>query len=280
MDSILFQDFYNLLQTSYLFPHWSASSNYGFGSPILIFTPSISYYLGSIIKYLFGFSFEFSSKISIYLLYILIIFLSYGLFVSIKRQKFFRTVIILFLLFLSMNYLMVIVITILLILLAFTLKKKNLILCFLMALSMSAFYWFPALMEHFQWQSFQRKLKFMNLTISQEDKLQVLSGKEALEINYYYNISQRYQAWELENSQPVNFSYHQLYYPGWKVILDKKEINFSKNKFIDFTVNEGNHILEIVFTDTPIRIIGKVVSFLSIGFFISYFSYDYFKKNS
>lgn len=280
MDSILLQDFYNLLQTSYLFPHWSASSNNGYGSPNLIFTPPISYYLGSIIKYLFRFSFEFSSKISIYLLYILIIFLSYRLFVSVKNKKFFRTVIILFLLSLSMNYLTVIVVTILLILLAFVLKKKNLIFVFLMTLLMSAFYWFPALMEHFQWQSFQKKLKFMNLTTNQEDKLQVLSGKEALKINYYYNTSQRYQAWELENSQPVNFSYLQLYYPGWKVILDKQEINFSKNKFIDFTVSSGNHLLEIVFTDTPIRIIGKVISYLSIGFFISYYSYDYFKKNS
>lgn len=80
--------------------------------------------------------------------------------------------------------------------------------------------------------------------------------------------------WEVETSKDIRLVWHQFYFPGWKVLLDGKEIPsepVGPLGLLSWKVPEGKHSLKIAFTDTPIRRWGvsfSLVSFAGILFWI------------
>lgn len=62
--------------------------------------------------------------------------------------------------------------------------------------------------------------------------------------------------------QPQTFSF-----PGWRVFVDGKEVNYSDNnkfKLITFGLEKGKHSVEMQFSDTPIRKLANVASLIGI----------------
>lgn len=62
-----------------------------------------------------------------------------------------------------------------------------------------------------------------------------------------------------------------VYFPGWKASVDAKEtaITYTPDGIIHIEVPKGNHVVRIVFVDTAPRIIGSVISGMSVlGIFV------------
>lgn len=61
-----------------------------------------------------------------------------------------------------------------------------------------------------------------------------------------------------------------LYFPGWKLLIDNKEITIDKSKLqsgvIVFPLNEGLHLVTLEFVDTKVRFVSKLVSLLTLIF--------------
>jgi hypothetical protein len=57
-----------------------------------------------------------------------------------------------------------------------------------------------------------------------------------------------------------------LYYPGWKVFIDRKEvpIDYRTDGTIKFDVSPGMHTVRVVFTETPVRILSNILSILTL----------------
>jgi len=66
--------------------------------------------------------------------------------------------------------------------------------------------------------------------------------------------------------------FNTVYFPGWKVKVDGKEIPISYNNdngLIRFLINPGNHNVNISFGETPLRMISDLISLVSlIAFFV------------
>ncbi|MFH0749603.1 MAG: hypothetical protein V1917_01640 [Candidatus Gottesmanbacteria bacterium] len=62
-----------------------------------------------------------------------------------------------------------------------------------------------------------------------------------------------------------------VYFPGWKAFVDAKEtpITYTPDGIIRIAVSKGSHVVRIVFVDTVPRIIGNVISVMSVlGVFV------------
>ena len=79
---------------------------------------------------------------------------------------------------------------------------------------------------------------------------------------------------EIESKESVKFQLNTFNFPGWKAILDGKEIKINNNndyKLITVLVPEGNHKLSFIFKNTLIRNIGDIISFITIVFILLFF---------
>jgi hypothetical protein len=63
-----------------------------------------------------------------------------------------------------------------------------------------------------------------------------------------------------------------VYYPGWKVNIDKKEtkIDYKNSGLIQFLVEPGSRVIQVKFTETPLRLFADI---FSIAFLIGLFYY-------
>jgi len=70
----------------------------------------------------------------------------------------------------------------------------------------------------------------------------------------------------------VQVQFNTVYFPGWKVRVDGKEIPISYNNdngLIRFLINPGNHNVNISFGETPLRMFSDLISLVSlITFFV------------
>lgn len=74
---------------------------------------------------------------------------------------------------------------------------------------------------------------------------------------------------------------NKAYFPGWTVFVDKKpssQTQKNKLQLITVTVPPGEHAVEVVFKNTPIRTIGNALSIISVLFIILLFSLKSLKK--
>lgn len=55
-----------------------------------------------------------------------------------------------------------------------------------------------------------------------------------------------------------------LYFPGWQVLPNSVQIYPDNQGIINFTLPAGQHLIKLVFTDTPIRAFAKQISLLSL----------------
>lgn len=61
-------------------------------------------------------------------------------------------------------------------------------------------------------------------------------------------------------------------FPGWKALIDQKEVRIKKTgklKLVTLDVPEGEHQVEVVFADTPVRKIANLISLVSIVIFLA-----------
>lgn len=59
---------------------------------------------------------------------------------------------------------------------------------------------------------------------------------------------------------------HRLYYPGWYVYLDNKNIPINNNDgIIEVAIIPGEHTITAIFRDTPLRMISNIISFIAIS---------------
>ncbi|MBF0489462.1 MAG: glycosyltransferase family 39 protein [Candidatus Omnitrophica bacterium] len=72
--------------------------------------------------------------------------------------------------------------------------------------------------------------------------------------------------------QPSLICFHSFYFPGWRAFVDGKEVAIdSSNKFglILFSVPQGEHLINVVFSSTPVRKIAGIFSWAGLCVFIS-----------
>lgn len=73
---------------------------------------------------------------------------------------------------------------------------------------------------------------------------------------------------DFQSQNPTTIKVNKYYYPGWKVYINGKEYNFDPLKsegFIEFPVDQGQHIIEIRFSETLPRL---VADYISLSFFV------------
>ena len=61
------------------------------------------------------------------------------------------------------------------------------------------------------------------------------------------------------------------YFPGWKVLANENNINLEKPSdqgLIRFRLPRGNYQIKFEFTDTPVRIVGNLISLASLFFML------------
>lgn len=99
-----------------------------------------------------------------------------------------------------------------------------------------------------------------------EEKIEIIQGKGEIDglliepTKYYF---------EVKAATPVFLKINTLYFPGWKVFVDEKEIPIDfTNGLINFQISEGKHLVGVEFRNTPIRTLANSISFLSLLFLI------------
>lgn len=70
-----------------------------------------------------------------------------------------------------------------------------------------------------------------------------------------------------------------LYYPGWKVMVDGQSVPIwpSDNGLIEFATPSAESKIESKFTDTPLRLMAKIISLLTLAFIL--FDYSFHRFN-
>jgi hypothetical protein len=83
-------------------------------------------------------------------------------------------------------------------------------------------------------------------------------------------------SFELSRETPVVYSVN--YFPGWKGYIDNKEVSLTSSDagLITMMVPEGMHKVLIEFQNTPIRLLGNIISIITI-FLVGIFLYEYKK---
>ena len=72
----------------------------------------------------------------------------------------------------------------------------------------------------------------------------------------------------VRSSQEATIQFYTYYFPGWRGYVDGQEVPVRPEEpygLITLDVPAGEHRVKIRFGDTPIRVVGKVISLLSLG---------------
>ena len=72
----------------------------------------------------------------------------------------------------------------------------------------------------------------------------------------------------VRSSQGATIQFYTYYFPGWRGYVDGQEVPIRPEDpygLITLEVPAGEHQVKICFGDTPIRVVGKVISLLSFG---------------
>ena len=96
------------------------------------------------------------------------------------------------------------------------------------------------------------------------EKVTVIKGQGTVE-NLFANGNKVTFSINALNEAQVQFN--TVYFPGWKVKVDGKEVPISyenENGLIRFFINPGRHFINLSFGETPLRILADLVSFVSL----------------
>ena len=100
-----------------------------------------------------------------------------------------------------------------------------------------------------------------------EKKIVIKEGEGAVEQLASSPIKYRFQA-DLTTAVVVRANI--VYFPGWQVFVNgqKAEIDYQKDGLINFKLPQGKHLVEIKFSDTPIRNLANKTSLLFLFFLL------------
>jgi hypothetical protein len=102
---------------------------------------------------------------------------------------------------------------------------------------------------------------------------EIIKGQGKIVSETLKNSSRTYV---VEAKTPVRMVDHTFYFPGWNVYVDgaNTNIEFQDPNYrgvITYQVPAGKHTIYLAFQDTKIRLLGKILSVVSVGFFIVLF---------
>lgn len=96
-----------------------------------------------------------------------------------------------------------------------------------------------------------------------ETKVNILQGEAVTsDISFQSNTIR----FEVSAKTPSTIQVNTIYFPGWKFFLDEEEIPITYDNpkgLIQLTIKEGNHRLKGKFTETPIRVLGNMMTLVS-----------------
>lgn len=97
--------------------------------------------------------------------------------------------------------------------------------------------------------------------------IDVLRGKGAITVQVQTPLFVRILA-DIEEDAVVRVN--RLYFPGWVVLIDKNKqpINYQEDGTISFPVRKGVHVIEVLFTETPVRVGADLISIASLSYLI------------
>ncbi len=90
------------------------------------------------------------------------------------------------------------------------------------------------------------------------------------------------QQYEVTNTTSGVVSFPVAYFPGWRAYLGQDEeisITPDVNGMISSTISEGSHTVRLVFTRTPVRVAGEIVSLASMCTFLAFLFVNKKKKH-
>ncbi len=84
----------------------------------------------------------------------------------------------------------------------------------------------------------------------------------------------------VDNQVSDVLTYHAFYYPGWEVKVDgfPTKINPDVIGAITFELSPGQHEVDILFTDTPVRLLSNIISLGALAFTSTYLVYYLSKR--
>jgi len=95
----------------------------------------------------------------------------------------------------------------------------------------------------------------------------ISSNKKEVSVTQLLNNFSK-KEFEVKLKKPVELRLNTFNFPGWQARLDGKEIKINDNndyKLITVLVPEGRHKLSFVFKNTPVRIIGDLISITTLA---------------
>ncbi|RJQ25322.1 hypothetical protein C4577_05975 [Candidatus Parcubacteria bacterium] len=98
-----------------------------------------------------------------------------------------------------------------------------------------------------------------------KNKVEIIQGRGEIN-NLYYNNSKKV-IFDYSSDTDSKVRINTIYYPGWKIYVDGVEgsIDYSNEKgLIETNVGKGNHKIELIFSETPIRIFADLLSIISV----------------
>lgn len=98
-----------------------------------------------------------------------------------------------------------------------------------------------------------------------ENEIAILSGKAKIEYSDRTAQQKIYNVNVSSSMSKVRFYTH--FYPGWKIYVNNKPTGYSYNNiygYMELTLNSGENIITLKFTDTAIRLFANLVSVISL----------------
>jgi len=101
-------------------------------------------------------------------------------------------------------------------------------------------------------------------------KFEIIEGEGKLEKAIIKSSSRMYTVDAISPLRVVDYTF---YFPGWKVYVDGKEqqVEYQDPSYrgvITYTVPQGKHMIQLVYEDTKVRLLGKIISIFFVGVFI------------
>lgn len=102
--------------------------------------------------------------------------------------------------------------------------------------------------------------------------VEVISGEALVKVLQRKTTRHSY---EIEAKNDVRLRENTLYFPGWKALVDGKAVDIefqdrNSRGLITFPVSPGNHIAEIVYKETKLRLFSNLISAFSLVLLLGY----------
>lgn len=103
-----------------------------------------------------------------------------------------------------------------------------------------------------------------NIIQRKQKKIEIINGGKGMLTNI--NIYATKYNFDIVSDSGVEIRVNTAYFPGWEIAIDgvRKDSKKTKEGLIEFFVPQGTHNVKVQFNNTPIRILGNIISSLSV----------------